>query len=126
QMMSKYSKINKSDVASQDLQQAYLPIYGTVQYCFKTSSKSIAPFVKLNLGYNMYSINSKLKDAVGDPEAGIYYAIGGGAVISKNINVTLLYSSYTAALKKTGGNLDVASTSIGLFVGYVFDLCCGK
>lgn len=98
------------------------PLYATGMYVMKSTEQTIWPFAKVNLGYNiLFSGNDDYKGSA-SLKGGLYYGIGFGAIIEKNIFVDLMYSSYAGKMEYAGLEMDITDTHIGMTVGYAFDL----
>jgi hypothetical protein len=105
----------------------YVPIYATGIYSFTNVNGSIIPFGKLNLGYNVvFGGNDQFTGSNTTLKGGLYWAIGGGVRINKNINAELLYSSYQGTADSNYGygsfSADLSYSKIELSLGYLFDL----
>jgi hypothetical protein len=126
QLGRKLSKFSGVDISSLDLQFSYLPVYLTLKYLLSRPSMPAVPFLKANLGYNVvYDVNDNFKnELIGDASrtGGLYWALGAGVMVSRNVDLEVLYSSYAGSVSRGGTTVDTPYTKFGVLAGYAFDL----
>jgi hypothetical protein len=106
-----------------------LPLYAVLNVPFK--SGDITPFIAAHAGYSFFFMDSEMKDfwkdatgGTASTEGGFYWALGGGIILSNNIQFEVLYQSQRASTTlKAGGASETFKTEythVTLSIGYRF------
>lgn len=106
-----------------------LPVYALAQIPFP--SGDITPFLAVHLGYSFLFADSEMKDwwkktttGTLSTEGGFYWAVGGGIILSNNVQFEFLYRSQRGSFTLDTGTqketFDTEYTHITLSIGYRF------
>lgn len=100
-------KINKVDgtTLNKESNFSFMPFYLTSEYLIKTANENLIPFIKANLGYATYNVNGVWFTGC-DAKGGLYWAIGGGINMNKNIKLELMYAKYNGSENYTSTSYD--------------------
>lgn len=94
----------------------FIPFYGVIKYQTQMNSE-YAPYFLGQLGYNSFDMD----DVDGDCNGGLYYGIGAGMEISKDLDVELLYSVNNGEIDPDAEDAyDVDYSKLRLGVSYSF------
>jgi hypothetical protein len=100
----------------------YMPIYVTGEYLISMNNENIKPFAKVNLGYANYNVSGNAWAAGTSSSGDLYWAIGGGVTVQKNIKIELMYSALKGDRSVSSHSYNDEYSKISLGIGYVFDL----
>ena len=103
-------------VSSYNSKFSFMPIYGTLQYCFP-SSKVLA---RANVGYNGRFTGNDMFAGTASLTGGLYWALGLGTDVSDVVKLELMYSSYKGVAKLSNISIDFSYTPITLVLSYRF------
>jgi hypothetical protein len=115
-----------------------IPLYLTAEYNLPIY-KTLNPFIKTNLGWNVVYAGNTDANIGGLPKTaytgGLYYALGGGMYIYKNLKLELMYAMCSGTRKvdlmgydEEHNIIPITLTSndsyskLGISLGYAFDL----
>jgi len=113
---------------------SFLPVYGVLNICLKSGGE-ITPFIVGQIGYSFGFMDSTMKDdlesgieeEIGEEvalemEGGLYWGIGGGILLSNNIQIELVYNVNNGKITSddVDGEIDVEYSKITVTVGYKF------
>jgi long-subunit fatty acid transport protein len=91
----------------------FIPIYGLVQYKFDQF------YVTGRLGYDLLSVNPAPSAPI-SLNGGIYYGVGAGYTIDKNMVVEAIYGIYNMSQSVVGYTTNGSYSKLGLSFGYKF------
>jgi len=108
----------------------FLPVYATVSVFPIGNFAGIAPYAKVDLGYNItfsgndaYKFPSPFETTL---TGGIYWGLGGGVKLLNTIFADIMFTSYSGtykvALNPLSTSAAVLYTKVSLNVGVGFDL----
>jgi hypothetical protein len=113
---------------------SFLPVYAVFNLCLKTGG-SIKPYLAAHLGYSFAFMDSSMEDdleaAIEDKtgedvsletEGGLYWGIGGGLLLTENIQIELIYNVNSGKITSddVDEEVEVDYTKITITVGYKF------
>ena len=118
------------NISGTSAQFSFLPVYATASLFPFGNVPGIAPYAKVDLGYNVaytgndqYKWNSPFQTAL---TGGMYWGIGAGARILNTIFADIMFTSYSGTYQVTLGPLStqaaVLYTKVSLNAGIGFDL----
>jgi len=97
----------------------YMPIYVTSEYLIPVHNGKMKLFAKVNLGYAIEYIGGAWNEGY-SAKGGLYWAIGGGAMMTENIKLELMYAICKGSATGYGEKWRDTYAKISLGIGYIF------